>query len=63
MAATIYSLRDKRHILKLMFLTLTVDELRHNIKLFFSDLLKLTSHGILHYLWSADLSKSFSQNV
>ena len=23
--------------------------------------LKVTSHGILHYLWSADLSKSFSQ--
>ena len=22
---------------------------------------KLTNHGILHYLWSADLSKSFSQ--
>ena len=22
--------------------------------------LKLTSHGILHYLWSADLAKSFS---
>ena len=24
-------------------------------------LLKLTSHGILHYLWSANLSKNFSQ--
>ena len=23
--------------------------------------LKLMTHGILHYLWSADLSKSFSQ--
>ena len=26
-----------------------------------SPTLKLTSHGILHYLWSADLSKSFFQ--
>ena len=25
--------------------------------------LKLTSHGILHYLWSGDLSKSFSQLI
>ena len=25
--------------------------------------LKLTSHGILHYLWSADLSKGFSQLI
>ena len=25
--------------------------------------LKLTSHGILHYLWSADLSKVFSQLI
>ena len=24
---------------------------------------KLTSHGILHYLWSADLSKSFSKLI
>ena len=23
----------------------------------------LTSHGILHYLWSVDLSKSFSQSI
>ena len=26
-------------------------------------ILKLTSHGILHYLWSADLSKSFPQLI
>ena len=25
--------------------------------------LKLTSHGILHYLWSAELLKSFSQLI
>ena len=25
----------------------------------FDFIFKLTSHGILHYLWSADLSKSF----
>ena len=25
--------------------------------------LKLTSHDILHYLWSADMSKSFSQSI
>ena len=25
--------------------------------------LELTSHGIFHYLWSADLSKSFSQLI
>ena len=25
--------------------------------------LKLTSHGILHYLWSADLSESFFQLI
>ena len=24
---------------------------------------KLTSHGIMHYLWSADLSKNFSQLI
>ena len=25
--------------------------------------LKLTSHGLLHYLWSVDLSKMFSQSI
>ena len=25
--------------------------------------LKLKSHGILHYFWSADLSKSFSESI
>ena len=29
----------------------------------FKIMLKLTSHDILHYLWSADLSKSFSQLI
>ena len=33
----------------------------HINKLFLS--LKLTIHGILHCLWSADLSKSFSQLI
>ena len=29
----------------------------------FKIMLKLTSHDIMHYLWSADLSKSFSQLI
>ena len=37
-----------------MMQTLIVNEL---------GLLKLTSHGQLHYLWSVDLSKSFSQLI
>ena len=31
------------------------------VKIFIT--LKLTSHSILHYLWSGDLSKNFSQLI
>ena len=40
----------------LVFLKRSVDIEYHNF-------LKLTSHRILHYSWSADLSKSFSQLI